>query len=60
VLPGKTVTEELLAVNRGFDMTEDGKYAIVVHRAFCLESNREKWFDVASNKLVVELSEPGR
>jgi hypothetical protein len=55
VLPGKTVTEELLAANRGFDMTEDGKYAIVVHRAFCIESQPGKWFDVPSNKIFVEL-----
>jgi hypothetical protein len=58
VLPGQTLLDVLDTVNRGFDMTLSGKYVIVVHRSFSIEPDRKKWFEVSSNKLVVEIDDP--
>jgi hypothetical protein len=60
VLRGKSALEDLPALNRAFDMTLSGTYAIVVHRMIMIpgDSQAGSYVDVPSNKIFLEICDP--
>jgi hypothetical protein len=59
ILPrGESHADDLIALNRMYDMTLDGKYVIFVHRTLPSESDPHAWTSVDSNPVVVEIKNP--
>jgi hypothetical protein len=45
-------------LNRTFDMTLNGKYALIIHRAAPSELDPQAWINVVSNTVVFEIKGP--
>jgi len=52
---GEKRSDTFSMLNRTFDMSLPGKYAIVVHRVVRSELDPNAWIDVMSNTVVVEV-----
>lgn len=55
LLRGQARVDELPMLNRVFDMSLDGKYAILVHRTLPSELDPNAWIEVTSDCVVVTI-----
>jgi hypothetical protein len=55
LMQGQTQADDFITLNRAYDMSLDGKYAIVAHRIVPSETDPKAWVDVVSNPIVIEI-----